>query len=600
MKNFRIPAALVALIIIVSAAFLPSLGNGFVNWDDQLYVTENSAVADFSFSGAERIFSSFFAGNYQPLTIFSYSLDRLFSGLNPYGYHLTNLILHLLNCLLVFWLFYLLSRLETVGLLTAVFFGLHPLRVESVAWISQRKDLLYAFFFLAALIFYLYYLRKDKKERLYYYLALGSFLCSLLSKAMAVVLPLVLMATDYFIGRPKGESRIRDKIPFFALSVIFGAVALMGQYSDGAVRPDMPGGAWGMLSVPFYAVFFYLQKIFFPAGLSCLYPRNDIHLSFGFFLLPAAYVVICILLFLLNKGRKKIVFSNLFFLICLLPVLQFVPLGETMVADRYTYLASAGISYLCAAGLVFLWGAGKRYPGAARVVIIATLVFLSGSMVFMSRQRCRAWHDSLTLWSDVLEKYPNAAMAYHNRAIAYNENKEYPEAILDFNRAASLLPEEQRRMIYLYLIRLYREEGREKEAEDLFEKIKKSDAGVFRRYYQNANRLRDAGRYRKAIALYQGARELNPENPALDNDEGVAYLYYGKFKKAAVLFEKALRLGLDPGLAHNNLALAYYYGKNYAAAIEHCKLAIDLGYPVNSHLLSLLRGRPLKGHPNDL
>jgi tetratricopeptide (TPR) repeat protein len=306
------------------------------------------------------------------------------------------------------------------------------------------------------------------------------------------------------------------------------------------------------------------------------------------------------LFFVLGKGRKKIVFSNLFFLICLLPILQFVPLGETMVADRYTYLASAGISYLFAVGLVFLWRARIRYLRAARIVIIAALVILAGSMVLLSRQRCRAWRDSLVLWSDVLEKYPAAAMAYHNRAIAYNESKEYSKAILDFNRAASLLPEEQRRMIYLYLIRLYREEGREKEAEDLFERTKKLDAGVFKRYYQNANKLRDAGRYRKAIVLYREARELNPDNPALDNDTGIAYLYYGKYGKAAVLFEKALRQGLDPGLAHNNLALAYYYGKDYTAAVKHCKLAIDLGYPVNARLLSLLRGRPLKGHPNDL
>ena len=163
MKNFRISLSIGLILSITFIAFFPCLKNDFVNWDDDDYVIYNTVIKSLSLYSAKSILTSFFVGNYQPVTILSYSLEYQFFKLNPFGYHLTNLILHLFNCLLVFWFIAMLSGRGGVALITAILFGVHPLHVESVAWISERKDVLYAFFFLGAAICYLKFFREKQK-----------------------------------------------------------------------------------------------------------------------------------------------------------------------------------------------------------------------------------------------------------------------------------------------------------------------------------------------------------------------------------------------------------------------------------------------------
>jgi protein O-mannosyl-transferase len=182
MGNSKKIACVIVILIITLASFFPVLKNDFTNWDDTGYVTENNIIRSVSLVNLKSIFFSFSMTHYHPVTILSYLLEYQFFRLNPFNYHLTNFILHLLNCLLVFWMIYLLSGSIFISGLTALLFGIHPLQVESVAWISERKNLLYAFFFLGALISYLYYLRKDEKTK-YFFLCLGFFILSLLSKS---------------------------------------------------------------------------------------------------------------------------------------------------------------------------------------------------------------------------------------------------------------------------------------------------------------------------------------------------------------------------------------------------------------------------------
>ena len=198
MKKIKIIIPAFLIIIVTLISFYPSLKNDFTNWDDNLYVTENSTIRSLSPTNLKKISTAFFVTHYQPVTMFSYLLEYHFFKLNPFNYHLTNLILHLLNCLLVFWVIYLLSASIPVACLTALLFGIHPLQVESVAWISERKNLLYVFFFLGAMISYLYYLGKGKKLK-YFLLCLGLFILALLSKSLAFTFPLVLLLLDYFL-----------------------------------------------------------------------------------------------------------------------------------------------------------------------------------------------------------------------------------------------------------------------------------------------------------------------------------------------------------------------------------------------------------------
>lgn len=190
MEKLRIIIPVFLILVIVIVSFYPCLQNKFTNWDDDLYVTDNKTIQSAGPAKLKNIFTTLFIAHYQPVTVLSYALEYHFFKLDPFYYHLTNLILHLLNCLLVFWLIYLLSNSLLVAALTAVFFGIHPLQAESVAWISERKNLLYAFFYLGAMISYIYYLSRAKKLK-YYIFCLSLFILSLLSKSAAVTLPLV-------------------------------------------------------------------------------------------------------------------------------------------------------------------------------------------------------------------------------------------------------------------------------------------------------------------------------------------------------------------------------------------------------------------------
>src|ERR1043165_1538299 len=219
-QKYFIPLFIIVLISFI--AFLPVFHNGFVNLDDDKYIRDNPMLAVFNL---KEIFSRYVEGNYHPLTMLTYSIEYQLFGLNAQGYHAVNLLLHLLNVILVFYAILYLSNKTEIALVASLLFGIHPLHVESVAWASELKDLLYTFFFLASYICYLRYIKEPKSK--FYFYCLLLFLLSLLSKAMAVSLPLILLLTDYFKGRKLNVKTWLEKIPFFALSILFGIIAIL-------------------------------------------------------------------------------------------------------------------------------------------------------------------------------------------------------------------------------------------------------------------------------------------------------------------------------------------------------------------------------------
>ena len=219
MKNHKIILSLCLILAILAISLFPSLKNDFINWDNQQYTTKNKTITELSWRNIETIFDRTYMGHYHPLTLLSYSLEYRFFKLNPFAYHLTNLILHLLNGLLVFWLILMLKGGVLTSLVVSLLFGIHPLHVESVAWIFERKDLLYSFFFLGSLIVYLAYL-KTRGVR-YYALSLFLFLLSLFLKSMAVTLPFVLVLCDTLLHRKIDRKCLIEKIPFLVTAFIF-------------------------------------------------------------------------------------------------------------------------------------------------------------------------------------------------------------------------------------------------------------------------------------------------------------------------------------------------------------------------------------------
>jgi len=239
-KNVSICLSVV-VAILTCIAFLPGLENGFVDWDDPAYLTENQDIFSLSSENIIKIFTSSYNASYVPLTLFTFALEYFFANLNPFLYHLTNLVLHILNTLLVFWFVSLIvgrtswyvpgrAGLIIVPFLSALFFGIHPTRVDSVAWITERKDVLYTLFYFGSLIAYFYFQKKERNP-LYYVISLFLFILSLFAKPMAVTLPVIFLLLDFFEKKHIGFRMIWEKAPFFALSLIFGIINLFVHFA---------------------------------------------------------------------------------------------------------------------------------------------------------------------------------------------------------------------------------------------------------------------------------------------------------------------------------------------------------------------------------
>ena len=215
---------LLVILLISFLAYLPVLHNGFVNWDDDQYIQENWIIHTFNI---KEIFTGYFMGNYHPLTMLVLAIEYKLFGIAPTGYHLINLLIHLLNIILVYKLIVLLSDKKYVALIACLLFGIHPIHVESVAWVSELKDLLYAFFFLLSIIYYLKFIKSG--DKIFYFYSLLLFLPALLSKAMAASLPLAMLLIDYFMGRKINLKNFLEKIPFFIIALIFGVLAIFAR-----------------------------------------------------------------------------------------------------------------------------------------------------------------------------------------------------------------------------------------------------------------------------------------------------------------------------------------------------------------------------------
>ena len=322
-KNDYTIYLLIAGMLLTLIVYLPSLSNGITNWDDDLYIN-NSLVKNLTPSGIRDIFTMFFVGNYHPLTVISIGIDRLIGGDGPFIFHLTNLILHLFNSFFVFLLVKQLTRNNLLAALTSMIFGVHALHVESVAWIAERKDVLYSFFYLLSLILYTIY--ASGRKGIYYWFSLLIFLLSLLSKGQAVVLVTLLPFIDYVKGRRWFSTKVLlEKVPFLILSLLGGWIAVLAQSSVGAIHLDF-------FSLPerfafaCYDLTQYLIKSILPFGLLAFYPyparllNGNIPSFYWFFILLLP--VFLTASYFLCKRSKVYAFGLFMFFINIILLLQ--------------------------------------------------------------------------------------------------------------------------------------------------------------------------------------------------------------------------------------------------------------------------------------
>ncbi|MGB1242376.1 MAG: hypothetical protein ACPG49_07635, partial [Chitinophagales bacterium] len=358
-KDKKVQWSLAAILFITFVAYIPALSGEFNNWDDQMYVTDSKLIKNVSPSGLVKIFSTQVAANYHPLTVLSLAINYQISGLSPFSYHLFNVLLHLLNVFLVFYFAYLLTRRNlTIAAIAALFFGIHPMHVESVAWVSERKDVLYTAFFLAAMITYLKYLQhfraKSKGKRAnpqkYYIYTLLFFLLSLLSKGMAVVLPVVLLGIDFLKKRKVQKKAILEKIPFFVIALIFGIAALYIQTDRGAVGDMNRFSLMSKIGYASYGFVYYIIKFFAPSHLSSFHPYPNLTgtLTPVFYAAPLAVAALWGAATYTLKSQRMTFFGLFFYAVTVALVLQFISVGSALVAERYTYVSYIGLLLLVA------------------------------------------------------------------------------------------------------------------------------------------------------------------------------------------------------------------------------------------------------------
>lgn len=436
----QISVSILFIVIITFITFSPSLKNNFICVDDLGYVVQNDSVDKFSFENIKNIFTHDYLGNYHPLTILTYAWEYNFFGLNPRVYHATNVMLHLLNCIMVFWIILIISKDISTAALTALLFGIHPLRVESVAWISERKDVLYSFFFLCSLVSYLYYVNMKSKRYLYYSFIL--FFFSLLSKVTAVIFPLFLYMFDYLLNRKFNKKLFVEKIPFFLFALIFGIISIIFLKKLGGINIAGDYPLQYRISLIFYGLISYLYKILLPIRLSALYPYPQATFAFYSVSLFAVVLVsgLAFIVFRLRYTNRKIVFGTLFFFLGILLGLQIIPVGVAFMADRYTYIPSIGIFYIISEACRSIYNMRFKYQAVAKSALIVILISIIAAMSFLTYSRISVWKDSFILLRDVLKTYPRFSGVYMLRGRIYAQKDEVDKAISDFNRVIEIDP----------------------------------------------------------------------------------------------------------------------------------------------------------------
>jgi Tfp pilus assembly protein PilF len=601
-------AGSVALATII--VYLAALRNDFVEWDDNLYAFANPHIRSFDLAFFRWAFFDFYASNWHPLTWMSHALDYAIWGLNPLGHHLTNIILHAINTFLVVMLVIRLldavkertpgserapfltgrSILIAAGA-TGLLFGLHPVHVESVAWVAERKDLLCALFFLLSIIGYAKYVSSVNVEaaqinpyrRLFnqhYLLALIFFILALLSKPMAVTLPVVLLVLDWYpFNRIESfktfRSALVEKLPFIALSLTASIVTILAQRSTIAPLELVPLST--RLLVAINSLNAYLGKMLWPLNLLPYYPYpKDVSL-FSLEYLSAIALVMGIIAtcIVIVKKHKLWLTAWGYYVATLIPVIGIVQVGRQSMADRYTYLPSLGPFLVV--GLAMTWFFLKRRGLIVKVLCAAAFVLVFVAMSYLTLRQIGIWKNSIDLWSYAIEKEPEKVpLAYINRASAFYRTNQLDKAIADYDRAIVLEPNNDhaynnRGIVFVKM-------GQVEKA------IADYDRGIalnplnYEAYFNLGVLYGRVGLSEKAIGYFNQSITLNPDHAESYKNRGLSYFYAGQYDSALKDFNKSIELDQNSATAYFSRGDLYLKTGNQGLALADYRKACDLGY----------------------
>lgn len=421
------------LVTLTLLVFYKSLFADFLNWDDDYYILNNNDIKELSFTNIYSFFTKTYMGHYHPFTMISYSINYSIGGLNAFGYHLVNIITHAFSGFLVFLISRQLDVKQIIALFISIIFLVHPMRVESVVWISERKDVLFVFFYLLAIYLYL---SDFKREKIKLLLVFITFVFSVLSKATAVTLPLILILMDYLKGKSLNINKQLDKIPFFIVSLASGIIAVYFLKSEGNIyKADQVYSIINQASLFTFSYIYYIVKLIFPFSLEIMhfFPKEQ-----GGFIPIEYYISIVLFVALLvfiykNRSNKILIFSFLFYSISIFLMLQILPSGRVIVAERYSYLPHFAL-------LIYLLPIiSKVLKSNSRFFI--TMIVISAILVFLTNSESKKWQNGVELFTSHIESNTNSEIGLVNRGLAnyygFNSSKhpDYFQAKKDFEKA---------------------------------------------------------------------------------------------------------------------------------------------------------------------
>ena len=611
------------ILLLTFLVYTPALENDFVNWDDPLYIGKNIHIRSLNLKSLHWMFTTFHAGFWIPLTWFSHALDYALWGLNPTMHHLTNNILHALNSMLLFFLVVkLLLRVKVdslvppsritlkvlehpllIGGITALLFALHPLRVESVVWMTERKDLLSAFFVLFSLLFYLSYTSSDRQKhrRLWFLISLSSFILALMSKPMAVSLPAILLLLDLYPLKRLGHyprknlSVLLEKIPFLVSSLTICVVTIMAKHSIGALRNLEAVPLTSRLVNGCRVLIFYLEKMVWPFTLVPFYPLTK---TINF--LDMQYLVSGILVFVISgwcvwmvKRKSSLwLIAWAYYVVGLLPTLGIIQVGRQAAADRFTYLPGISLFLLSGIGIAWSWEKAALFShkkvlrGLLMVCIGAVLLLLS----YRTTQQIKVWQNSEILWNYVINNFPksvptaylnlgsahiikgrldeaiaaykkalvinpNFADAHTNLGIAYGRKGRLDEAIHEYKKALAINPNSAN--AHSNLGTAYGAKGLFDEAIAEFKHSLALNPNNAKAYYNLGAAYEEKGLLDNAISDYKKALAINPYYAKAHYRLGSALKTRGKLKEAISAYHKVIRIEQDNHEVYNELAWIY-------------------------------------------
>ncbi len=571
------------LVLVTFAAFWQVRNNEFINLDDDLYVTDNPHVQEgLTLRGILWAFTTMHAGHWHPITWLSHLFVYDLFGLNPGGHHMANLLFHVANTLLLFLLFQRMTASPWRSGFMAALFALHPLHVESVAWVAERKDVLCAFFWMLTMWAYVSYVQKPKLHRCL--LVFLCFILALMSKPMAVTLPFVLLLLDYWpLGRLQFDKSknddhrrasilrlISEKVPLFFITAIFCWLTLLAQWKGGAVATISKLPLEIRIENALVCYVMYISKMLWPKGLAVLYP-HPVTLPL-WEVAGAALLLGMVTVLVIRVGRKRSysIVGWLWYLGTLVPVIGFIQVGVQAMADRFTYLPLIGLFMMIAYGVPDVlteWRYRRVLPIASASLVLLILMITTISQV-------KLWQNSVTLFNHTLKVTNNNSIIHNNLGVTLARQGKDQEAIVHYKKALEIQPNYAD--AHYNLGALLARQGKEQEAVAQFIETLRIKSDYTQAHNDLGLILTKQGKIPEALTHFTEAVRTNPNNGVAHLNLGIALLRQGRIPETIFHFNQALRINPKDARVHQNLGVALASQGKTEEAIAHLIQALQI------------------------